>query len=146
MTLALILTPQAIVAGSAVPCLMFILWNSAILGAVDVSVAADANANGGVFDPLEVLRAGGGGEELGAVISVLKRAKPLQLEPAVGPLYQALRKHAKALHAARRSGVAVPSHKPAAKTMALSAPSTTQSALEQLADVACAGQWLIADQ
>ena len=84
--------------------------------------------------------------ELGAVISVLKRAKPLQLEPAVGPLYQALRKHAKALHAARRSGVAVPSHKPAAKTMALSAPSTTQSALEQLADVACAGQWLISDQ
>ena len=37
----------------------------------------------------------------------------------------ASRKHAKALHAARRSGVAVPSHKPAAKTMALSAPSTT---------------------
>ena len=51
---------------------MFILWNAAILGAVDVaSVAAQgAEGVGVVFDPLEVLRAGGGGEELGVVISV----------------------------------------------------------------------------
>ena len=50
--------------------------------------------------------------ELGRVIRALKVAKPLQVEPCVAPLYVALRRHAAALHAARRAGVCIRAHKP----------------------------------
>ena len=51
--------------------------------------------------------------ELGSVIRALKVAKPLQVEPCIAPLYIALRRHAAALHAARRAGVCIRAHKPA---------------------------------
>ena len=58
------------------PSSTLLFYNSprlaAILGAVDVASLnlGDNSAGGVVFDPLETLRAGSGGEELGAVISV----------------------------------------------------------------------------
>lgn len=51
----------AVVAGSVVPLLMFVLWNGAILGAAD--------PNSATFDPLEALRNGAGGPVLGASIT-----------------------------------------------------------------------------
>jgi len=50
---------QAIVAGTAVPTLMFIAWNAVILGSVPFDAAATAAMSGATFDPLEVLRASG---------------------------------------------------------------------------------------
>ncbi|KAJ8900761.1 hypothetical protein NDN08_000062 [Rhodosorus marinus] len=45
-------TKTAINVGSAIPLTMFLLWNAAILGTTDASVAA--------YDPVEALRSGGG--------------------------------------------------------------------------------------
>jgi len=58
----------AILAGSAIPTLMFILWNLVILGSVPPEAAAAAAASGGsaVFDPLEGLRASG--DAFGSVV------------------------------------------------------------------------------
>ena len=50
----------AIVAGSALPALLFVLWNGIILGAVPPEAADAARAAGDVFDPLVGLRASGG--------------------------------------------------------------------------------------
>ena len=56
----------AVLGGSAVPLVMFLLWNAVILGNVDDATARDAVAaaaagGGVVFDPLEALRAGAAG-------------------------------------------------------------------------------------
>ena len=53
--------------------------------------------------------------ELGTVIRTLKAAKPLQVEPCIALLYHKLRRHAQALHAARRGNVAIMSHRPSLK-------------------------------
>ena len=53
--------------------------------------------------------------ELGVVIRTLKAAKPLQVEPCIALLYHKLRRHAQALHAARRGNVAIMSHRPSLK-------------------------------
>ena len=50
----------AIVAGSALPALLFVLWNAIILGAVPPEAADASLAAGEVFDPLVGLRASGG--------------------------------------------------------------------------------------
>jgi len=50
---------QAIVAGTAVPALMFIAWNAVILGSVPFDAAVTAGISSAKFDPLEVLRASG---------------------------------------------------------------------------------------
>lgn len=49
----------AIIGGSAIPLVMFLLWNGVVLGAVPYDAAADALAAGQVFDPLATLRAEG---------------------------------------------------------------------------------------
>ena len=49
----------AIIAGSAIPLLMFVSWDAVVLGAVPFDAAADAIAAGQVFDPLATLRAEG---------------------------------------------------------------------------------------
>eukprot|EP01043_Picozoa_sp_COSAG02_P058037 COSAG02_NODE_7155_length_3151_cov_3.877130_1_plen_430_part_00 len=57
--------------------------------------------------------------ELGAVIRTLKAAKPLQVEPCISLLYHKLRRHAQALHAARRGNVAIKAHKPSLGQLAV---------------------------
>jgi len=56
----------AIVAGSAIPLLMFLVWNGVVLGTVPVDAVSTAGA--ATFDPLEALRAGG--DSLGQVVRV----------------------------------------------------------------------------
>lgn len=50
---------QAIVAGTALPVLMFIAWNAVILGSVPFNYADLSAMTGTTFDPLDVLRAYG---------------------------------------------------------------------------------------
>jgi tyrosine-specific transport protein len=45
---------------------MFLAWNAVILG----SITPDVVQNGGNFDPLQILRAGGAGEWLGVLVSI----------------------------------------------------------------------------
>jgi tyrosine-specific transport protein len=49
----------AILGGSLIPLLMFLLWNGVVLGSVPFDAAASASLDGSIFDPLEALRAGG---------------------------------------------------------------------------------------
>ena len=52
----------AVIAGSALPLLLFVLWNGIVLGSVpfDAASAAAAIPDGAPFDPLASLRAEGG--------------------------------------------------------------------------------------
>ena len=52
----------AVIAGSALPLLLFVLWNSIVLGSVpfDAASAAAVIPDGAPFDPLASLRAEGG--------------------------------------------------------------------------------------
>ena len=59
---------QAIVIGSAVPLLLFAIWNGAILGSVDGAI--DGAIDGAVLDPLERLRQQASTEWLGGAIAV----------------------------------------------------------------------------
>eukprot|EP00640_Fibrocapsa_japonica_P001949 CAMPEP_0113945110 /NCGR_PEP_ID=MMETSP1339-20121228/38489_1 /TAXON_ID=94617 /ORGANISM="Fibrocapsa japonica" /LENGTH=535 /DNA_ID=CAMNT_0000950519 /DNA_START=143 /DNA_END=1750 /DNA_ORIENTATION=+ /assembly_acc=CAM_ASM_000762 len=65
---------QAILVGSAIPLVMFLMWNAVILGSLDQSLAeaaAGAAAAGGeTFDPLALLRNGASGPVVGNLISV----------------------------------------------------------------------------
>jgi len=58
----------AILAGSAIPLLMFLLWDAVVLGSVPLEVAQSALQAGSVFDPLEAVRAGG--DSLGQTVRV----------------------------------------------------------------------------
>ncbi|MCC5638263.1 tyrosine transporter [Nostoc sp. CHAB 5844] len=58
---------QSIIIGSAIPLMMFLAWNAVILGSVSPDMI---NGEGTVFDPLQVLRTGGGGEWLGVLVSI----------------------------------------------------------------------------
>lgn len=66
--------------------------------------------------------------ELGDVIRTLKAAKPLQVEPCIALLYHKLRRHAQALHAARRANVAIVAHKPSFERRAADQQGAEQAA------------------
>lgn len=57
---------QSIFIGSLIPLIMLLAWNVVILGSVSPDMLHDTS----VFDPLQILRAGGAGEWLGVLISV----------------------------------------------------------------------------
>ncbi|WP_414564869.1 MULTISPECIES: amino acid permease [unclassified Anabaena] len=57
---------RSIIIGSLIPLIMFLAWNAVILG----SVSADMGQNSALFDPLQILRAGGAGEWLGVLLSI----------------------------------------------------------------------------
>jgi len=60
---------QSIVVGSAIPLIMFLLWNAVILGSVTPTMLENIGSSS-VFDPLQVLRAGDAGEWLGILVTV----------------------------------------------------------------------------
>ena len=60
---------QAIVVGSAIPLVMLLVWNAAMLGSVGSEIVQHAG-NDMVFDPLEMLRHGRSGGWLGATVSI----------------------------------------------------------------------------
>ncbi|NET37457.1 MAG: tyrosine transporter [Cyanothece sp. SIO1E1] len=60
---------QSILVGSAIPLIMFLAWNAAILGCVNLELA-QAASNDIIFDPLEALRSSADKPWLGALISV----------------------------------------------------------------------------
>lgn len=47
---------KAVIGGSVAPLLMFLAWNTVILGSVSKDAGLVAEAAGGVFDPLQVRR------------------------------------------------------------------------------------------
>ncbi|MBD2346388.1 amino acid permease [Anabaena subtropica] len=57
---------QSIFMGSAIPLIMFLAWNMVILG----SVTPDLVQKQITFDPLQILRVGGGGKWLGVLVSI----------------------------------------------------------------------------
>jgi tyrosine-specific transport protein len=59
---------SAILAGSAIPLVMFLAWNAVVLGSVPAEAAAAAAASGEIFDPLATLRSSG--DSLGEVVRV----------------------------------------------------------------------------
>lgn len=61
---------QSIVVGSAIPLMMFLLWNAVILGSVTPTMLENISGSSSVFDPLQVLRAGDAGEWLGILVTV----------------------------------------------------------------------------
>ncbi|MGF1672191.1 MAG: amino acid permease, partial [Rivularia sp. (in: cyanobacteria)] len=61
---------QSIVVGSAIPLVMFVLWNAVILGSVTPAMLQNISGDSGIFDPLQILRAGDAGQWLGILITV----------------------------------------------------------------------------
>ncbi|MBC6432954.1 tyrosine transporter [Nostoc sp. HG1] len=61
---------QSIFIGSVIPLIMFLAWNAVILGSVSPDMLYSTSAGRTVFDPLQVLRAGGAGEWLGVLVSI----------------------------------------------------------------------------
>jgi tyrosine-specific transport protein len=59
---------QSITIGSAIPLIMFLAWNAVIVGSVSPDILKAGSQ--AVFDPLQVLRAGGGGQWLGVLVSI----------------------------------------------------------------------------
>ncbi|MFB2816603.1 amino acid permease [Umezakia ovalisporum] len=57
---------QSIIVGSFIPLIMFLAWNTVILGSVSLGTVQST----GKFDPVEILRAGGAGEWLGVLLSI----------------------------------------------------------------------------
>jgi tyrosine-specific transport protein len=60
---------QSIVIGSAIPLIMFLAWNAVILGSVNPEMIQKPFGKA-IFDPLQILRAGGAGEWLALLVSV----------------------------------------------------------------------------
>ena len=60
---------QAILLGSLIPLVMFLLWNAVILGSVEPLSNADADV-GTAIDPIEMLRSGIDSAGLGVAVSV----------------------------------------------------------------------------
>lgn len=63
-------TRQSIVVGSAIPLIMFLLWNVVILGSVTPVMLQNVSGNSNIFDPLQVLRAGDAGQWLGILVTI----------------------------------------------------------------------------
>ncbi len=61
---------QSIVIGSVIPLIMFLAWNAVILGSASPEMIQKAFDSKTIFDPLQILRAGGAGEWLGLLVSV----------------------------------------------------------------------------
>ncbi|MBW4612232.1 MAG: tyrosine transporter [Desmonostoc vinosum HA7617-LM4] len=61
---------QSIIIGSAIPLIMFLAWNTVILGSVSLEMLPGSSDGRVVFDPLQTLRAGGTGEWLGVLVSI----------------------------------------------------------------------------
>jgi tyrosine-specific transport protein len=61
---------QSILIGSAIPLIMFLAWNAIILGSVSPDMLNGTSDSRLVFDPLQILRAGGAGEWLGVLVSI----------------------------------------------------------------------------
>jgi tyrosine-specific transport protein len=60
---------QSIFIGSLIPLIMFLAWNALILASVSPDML-DSTSSKTVFDPLQILRAGGAGEWLGVLVSI----------------------------------------------------------------------------
>ncbi|MDZ8223239.1 amino acid permease [Nostoc sp. ChiVER01] len=58
---------QSIFIGSVIPLIMFLAWNAVILGSISPDMLHGTSR---VFDPLQVLRAGGEGEWLAVLVSI----------------------------------------------------------------------------
>ncbi|MBN3924431.1 aromatic amino acid transport family protein [Nostoc sp. NMS4] len=58
---------QSIFIGSIIPLIMFLAWNAVILGSVSADMLHGTST---VFDPLQILRAGGAGQWLGVLVSI----------------------------------------------------------------------------
>ncbi|MBW4672623.1 MAG: tyrosine transporter [Desmonostoc geniculatum HA4340-LM1] len=61
---------QSIFIGSLIPLIMFLVWNTVILASISPDMVHSTSGGKTVFDPLQILRAGGGGEWLGVLVSV----------------------------------------------------------------------------
>jgi tyrosine-specific transport protein len=61
---------QSIFIGSVIPLIMFLAWNAVILGSVSPDMLHPTSDGRTVFDPLQILRAGGAGEWLGVLVSI----------------------------------------------------------------------------
>nr|MDZ8017217.1 aromatic amino acid transport family protein [Nostoc sp. SerVER01] len=61
---------QSILIGSLIPLIMFLAWNAVILASVSPDMVHSTSVSKTVFDPLQILRAGGAGEWLGVLVSV----------------------------------------------------------------------------
>ncbi|MFN6498173.1 MAG: amino acid permease [Nostoc sp. DedQUE01] len=61
---------QSILIGSLIPLIMFLAWNAVILASVSPDMVHSTSVGKTVFDPLQILRAGGAGEWLGVLVSV----------------------------------------------------------------------------
>ncbi|MBD2679129.1 MULTISPECIES: aromatic amino acid transport family protein [Nostoc] len=61
---------RSIFIGSLIPLIMFLAWNAVILASVSPDMVNNTSVGKTVFDPLQILRAGGAGEWLGVLVSV----------------------------------------------------------------------------
>ncbi|MEH2036748.1 amino acid permease [Nostoc sp.] len=61
---------QSIFIGSVIPLIMFLAWNAVILGSVSPDMLHSTSDGTSVFDPLQILRAGGAGQWLGVLVSI----------------------------------------------------------------------------
>ncbi|MBD2247082.1 aromatic amino acid transport family protein [Nostoc sp. FACHB-888] len=61
---------QSIFIGSVIPLIMFLAWNTVILGSISPDMLHGTSNGKIIFDPLQVLRAGGAGEWLGVLVSI----------------------------------------------------------------------------
>ncbi|MGI0491808.1 amino acid permease [Alkalinema pantanalense CENA528] len=61
---------RAIVVGSGIPLLMFLLWNAVILCSLSPESRATVQSIQGSFDPLKLLREGGAGNAIGVIVSI----------------------------------------------------------------------------
>ncbi|MCC5600778.1 amino acid permease [Nostoc favosum] len=61
---------QSIFIGSVIPLIMFLAWNAVILGSISPDMLHGTSNGKSVFDPLQILRAGGAGEWLAVLVSI----------------------------------------------------------------------------
>ncbi|MEH2428638.1 MAG: aromatic amino acid transport family protein [Nostoc sp.] len=61
---------QSIFIGSVIPLIMFLAWNAVILGSVSPDMLHSTSDGRSIFDPLQILRAGGAGQWLGVLVSI----------------------------------------------------------------------------
>lgn len=61
---------QSLIIGSLIPLLMFLAWNTIILGSVTPDILQNQLSNGEVFDPLQILRNGRSREWFAMLLSI----------------------------------------------------------------------------